>query len=268
MIITGVLNTDDWRKWYHTWLDRLTRGALTGWLANSEACKRSLVQREKHPAELIKVMYDGIDVNYWQKGEDPTTRERIRKEFGCGSENIMCVTVANLREQKGHTYLMEAATEVLKANPQMRFVLIGADFLDGAIQAHCKNLGIEHAVIFEGHRKDIRDIYEAADITVMPSLWEGLPISLTESMSMEQPVVSTTVSGIPELVVDGVTGLLVEPRDVEALVKALLEMGGDDKKRKAMGQAGRQRVCEKFTIERMIKEKLEYYQTRLELAGK
>ena len=260
VVLTGTLDTHDWRKWYHVWLDRITRWTVTGWIPNSEACKRRLVDIEKHPAPKINVIYDGIDVRAWTRRHDSQIRRRLREEFDCDEQTILCVMVANLRYQKGHPFLIEAVPRVLKVNPNMRFLLVGTDFLKGQLQKSCRDLDVEKAVIFAGHRLDIRDIYEAADVAVLPSLFEGLPISLIEAMSMELPVVSTTVSGIPELVVDGVTGLLVPPKDVEALTEALVKMGADPEKRSRMGRSGRQRVIEKFSIERMVKELANYYQ--------
>ena len=260
VVLTGTLDTHEWRKWYHVWLDRITRWTVAGWIPNSEACKRRLIEVEKHPAPKIKVIYDGIDISAWTRRDDSRIRQHLCEEFNCNEQAILCVTVANLRYQKGHPFLIEAVPRVLKVNPNMRFLLVGTDFLNGQLQRSCRDLGIEKAVIFAGYRGDIRDIYEAADVAVLPSLYEGLPISLIEAMSMELPVVSTTVSGIPELVVDDVTGLLVPPKDVDALTEALVKIGASPEKRRQMGQAGRQRVLEKFSIERMVKELANYYQ--------
>lgn len=266
VVVTGFLETGDWRKWYHIWLDRLTRWAVNGWIPNSKACRQILLKREKHPESRIKVIYDGIDTKKWTRQGDTHIRQRIREEFGCSNEAALCVTVANLRYEKGHPYLIEAALKVLKVNSNIHFALIGADFLRGEIQKRCRQLGLEQSVTFAGYRSDIHDIYEAADIAVLPSLFEGLPICLIEAMSMELPVVATNISGIPELVVDGTTGLLVPPRDPDALSAAIIEMGISPEKRKQMGQAGRQRVNEMFTIERMIEELLNYYQQQFQLA--
>jgi len=260
VVITGVLSTDDWRKWYHVWLDRATNWAVTGWIPNAYACERSLMEREGYTAERIHVIYDGIDVSYWTRNPDPSVRSRFRKNWGYNEDNIVFVTVANLRLDKGVQFLIEAIPAVLQECAQARFLLVGIDLMAGRLQDRCKQLGIEHAVAFAGFRRDIRNIYEAADVAVLPSLREGLPICLIEAMSMELPVVATWVSGTPELVSDGDTGVLVPPGDVKVLTKALITMTSSAEQRGQMGQAARNRVCTMFAIDRMIEELLDYYQ--------
>jgi glycosyltransferase involved in cell wall biosynthesis len=263
VVLTGTLDTHEWRRWYHILLDRLTRWPVKGWLVNAEACRRRLITVEKHPPDLVTLMYDGIDTRAWTRSGDKGVREKIRRDFGCKDDTILCVTVANLREQKGHIYLIEAIPAILKINPRMRFVFVGSDFFNGRLQKKCEELGISDFVVFAGFRADIFNIYEAADVAVLPSWFEGLPICLIEAMSMELPVVSTTVSGIPELVVNGVTGLLVPSKQVEPLIEALVEIGSSEEKRKAMGKAGRQRVLEKFSLDRMVTELTAYYEQKV-----
>jgi glycosyltransferase involved in cell wall biosynthesis len=268
VIITGVLSTDDWRKWYHVWLDRATGWAVDSWIANSKACKKSVVDREKYPPERISVIYDGIDISYWTKVDENSDRERLRREWGFSEDNIVFVTVANLRPDKGVQFLIEAIPAVLDKQPKSCFVLVGSDWMGGKLQNRCKQLGIENAVIFTGFRRDIHAIYQAADAAVLPSLREGLPICLIEAMSMELPIVASMVSGIPELVVEGQTGLLVPSRNIEALTIALQTIGQNEIMRMEMGKAGKKRVRENFTIERMAKELIEYYDKKLTEARK
>lgn len=259
VIVTGVLSTDDWRKWYHVWLDRATGWAVKGWIANSYACKKSLVDREKYSPERISVMYDGIDTSYWTKIKNSSARERLRREWGFSEDNIVFVTVANLRPDKGVQYLIEAIPTVLVKQPKARFVLVGSDWMGGTLQINCRQLGIENAVTFTGFRRDIRDIYQAGDATILPSLREGLPICLIEAMSMELPVIATAVSGTPELVDNGYTGYLIAPRDSQQLAEKVIKLSENGELRRKFGLAGRKKVCEKFEIKRMINELLKYY---------
>ena len=263
VILSASASTEDWRKWYHILLDRLTGWPVKGWIANSQACRQRLLTVEKHPAELVTVIYSGIDTAAWIRSGDKNIRDKIRREFGCKDDTILCVTVANLRNPKGHIYLIEAILAVLEENSRMRFVFVGSDFLNGQLQRRCRELGIENDVVFAGFRSDIFDIYSAADVAVLPSWYEGLPVSLMEAMSMELPVVSTTVSGIPELVVNGVTGLLVPPKQVKPLAKALIEIGSSEEKRRVMGKAGRNRILEKFLVDRVVVELTAYYEQKV-----
>jgi glycosyltransferase involved in cell wall biosynthesis len=260
LILTGVVSTDDWRKWYHVWLDRATGWTVNGWIANSQACKKSLVEREKYRPERISVIYDGIDISYWTKDNKSPVRKKLRKQWGNSDDDIVFVTVANLRPDKGVQFLIEAIPTVFHKQPKARFVLVGSDWMGGRLQARCKQLGIENIVIFAGFRRDIRDIYHAADITILPSLREGLPICLIEAMSMELPVIATSVGGTLELVQNGQTGILIEAGNVDAICKAVIEMAADTQKRRQMGMIGRQRVTKMFSIDRMIKQLLNFYE--------
>ncbi len=266
VVLTGVISTDDWRRRHHIWLDRLTRWGVTRWVANSHACKRSLVEREKHPAERIDVIYDAIDVAHWTRRGDGTLRPALRRQWGWDDDSIVYVTVANLRPLKGVQFLIEAVPMVLAAQPRARFLLVGTDEMGGQLQHRCASLGIQDAVAFAGFQDNVRDIYEASDVAVLPSLHEGLPICLIEAMSMELPVVATAVSGTPELVDEGRTGLLVPPGDVKALGNALIRVSADPVHQERMGQAGRKCVCETFGIERMVQELEEYYERQVRSA--
>ncbi|MHC4394354.1 MAG: glycosyltransferase [Planctomycetota bacterium] len=263
VILTGVLSTDDWRRFYHVWLDRMTSMAVTKWVANAKACKRSLMEREKFAADRIDVIYDGIDVSRWSKNNDEKVRNKLRNEFGYKQDELVFVTVANLRPDKGIGFLIEAIPEVISIHKSVRFLLVGRDLMDGELQEKCKQMGLEEIVTFAGFRSDIKDIYESVNAVVLPSLREGLPICLIEAMSMELPVVATFVSGTPELVDDEKTGFLVPPKDIKALSRALIKIVSNEEIRKIMGVAGSYKVNKMFKIERMVEELLEYYQRHL-----
>lgn len=263
VIITGVLNTDDWRKWYHVWIDRSTARCVTAWIPNSKACAESLIRRERFPAEKIYTMYDGINVDNWSLSGEPSRRVSTRRALGLGDCHILMATVGNLRHQKGYPYLIEAVPGIIERFPDARFLFVGRGPMEDALKARCRELGIDNVVIFAGYRSDIKDLYEASDVALLPSLYEGLPISLIEAMAMELPVISTKVSGIPELVVDGRTGLLIDPADSTQIVEAVNALLADDDRRKRMGAAGRQRVVDTFNLFRMRDELFAFYEQKL-----
>lgn len=260
IILTSTLSTDDWRKWYHVWLDRLTSWTVNGWIPNSNACKQSLIEREKFCDKKIHVIYDGIDISYWTRTPKKTSFESLRSQWDYSEKDIIFATIANLRPDKGIHFLIEAISSILKKHENARFVVAGDDCMGGQLQNKARELGVDHAIKFLGFRKDIKEIYESVDAVILPSLREGLPICLIEAMSMELPVIATAVSGTPELVDDGITGILVPPKDPEAISKAVNKICSDLEIYKQKGVAGRKRVCDLFTIERMIEQLLEYYQ--------
>jgi glycosyltransferase involved in cell wall biosynthesis len=254
VVTTAVLSTDDWRRWYHVACDRATSWAVDEWIANSTACKRSLLQREAVAPRRVRVIYDGIDGAHWQRSAIPASvRRGVREGFGFDETNIVCITVANLHPAKGLQFLIDAAATVLDLVPHVRFLFVGQDHMNGQLQAKCRELGIDRAVVFAGFQSDIRSLLAASEIAVLPSLREGLPISLMEAMSMSLPVVATRVSGIPELVSQDV-GYLVNEGDPAALIEPIVALSRDEELRRRHGEAARSRITSHFTIERMLRE--------------
>lgn len=260
VVLTGVVSTDDWRKWYHVWLDRLTRWAVTRWVCNAEACKRSVVERERHPADRVDVIYDAIETNLWSPVRDASWRAALRRQWGWPDDAVVGVTVAVMRPDKGLQYLIEAAPGVVRAVPQARFLLVGMDEMEGRLHQKAREAGMEGIIAFAGFQDDLKKLYAACDLAVLPSLREGLPLFLVEAMCMQLPVVATNVGGIPELVSAPQSGLLVPPRDAGALAEALAAVMGDAQRREAMGRAARDRALRTFRIERMVEDRQRYYE--------
>jgi len=145
---------------------------------------------------------------------------------------------------------------------ELKLLLVGDDpFGDGRqrTEALARELDLGSACVFTGVRRDVPDLMAASDVFVMSSLWEGLGLVFLEAMATGLPVVSTRVSAIPEVVVDGETGLLVPPADDAALADALVRLAREPALRARLGAAGRARVRERFGLERMIDETLAVY---------
>ena len=143
-------------------------------------------------------------------------------------------------------------------------MLVGADLEQGgayerALRHRADELGVTDRVVFAGYRDDAARVVAAADVLALPSWTEGLPLVVLEAMALGRPVVATTVGGTPELVSDGETGLLVPPRDVEALTAALKRVLDDGDLRRRLGEAGKRRVAERFSSEAMTRDVLAIY---------
>ena len=141
-----------------------------------------------------------------------------------------------------------------------RFVIAGEGELRPALERQIKEHRLEKHVLLAGFRPDVLSLHKAFDIFVMSSITEGLGTSLLDAMAAARPIVATTTGGIPEVVVDGVTGFLVAPRDDAAMAAAIVKLLKDPDLRKRMGQAGLARARELFSAERMLKETLKVYQ--------
>ena len=168
--------------------------------------------------------------------------------------------VAALVPHKGHRHLIEAAAIVVKTIPDARFVIAGEGELRPALERQIKEHHLEKHVFLLGFRPDVLSVHKAFDVFVMSSLTEGLGTSLLDAMACGKPIVATTAGGIPEVVADGKTGLLVPPRDHEAMANAIMTLLRDEGLRRAMGAAGDARVRDRFSAERMVQDTLAVYQ--------
>lgn len=188
--------------------------------------------------------------------------KKIRAEFHIGHGPLV-VTVGRLTEPKGHQYLIQALPNLLCRWPDLRCLIVGDGALMERLTHLVATLGLERVCLFAGKRNDIQDILGAADMVVLPSVSEGFPFVLLEAMAASRAVVATQVNGVPELIEDRVTGRLVPPRDSAALARAIQELLENPMARKAMAQNGHQRVRERFTAERMVRETVSVFESAL-----
>ena len=168
--------------------------------------------------------------------------------------------VGRLVEAKGFQYMLEAAPEILERFPDAHFVLIGDGPYRECLAAQCEKQGISSHVLFAGKRDDMPRVYRSLDILVLPSLNEGMPMTLLEGMAASLPVVATQVGGIPKMIRAGETGLLVSPMDVQGLRQAIETLLGDLAMRCRMGEAGRRWVSENASVEQMAQSYLRHYE--------
>jgi L-malate glycosyltransferase len=149
---------------------------------------------------------------------------------------------------------------VLRDVPDARVVILGEGELRAALEHQVKQLHLEKHVLLPGFREDVLALLKGFDIFVMSSETEGLGTSILDAMACGKPVVATRTGGIPEVVEDGVTGLLVEPRDPKSLAQAITTLLQDGGRRAAMGAAGLARVRERFTVDRMVAATIAVYE--------
>jgi glycosyltransferase involved in cell wall biosynthesis len=149
---------------------------------------------------------------------------------------------------------------VVQQVPDARFIIAGEGELRSALERQIKDYHLEKHVLLAGFRPDVLSLHKAFDIFVMSSVTEGLGTSLLDAMAAGKPIVATRAGGIPEVVADGETGLIVAPRDHEALAEAIIRLLKDDDLRRGMGDAGRARARALFGAERMVQNTLHVYQ--------
>jgi len=202
------------------------------------------------PGRLVTI-YNGIDTERF-RSLDPKEADAFRHEFQIDQDAPLIGIIARFHREKGHSILIDASPGILDRFPKAKILLVGEGDTRAAIEEEVHTLGLSDSIMFAGIRQDIPRVLSALDLFVLPSLWEGMPIVILEAMAAGLPVVATRVGGIPEVVEDGVTGLLVPPRDPEALAEAIIALLQDRKRAEAMGRAGRKRVEKHFSAERMV----------------
>ena len=230
------------------------------YIAVSEAVKRVLIEGGVS-AQKIEIVRSCIDLERFDKAE---IRD-VRTGWGIGKEAVVIGNIAHMADHKGQIYLISAADIVKRRWPNVRFVIVGDGELRGELEAEARKLSLDGVMIFAGFRKDIPSILASFDIFAFPSHLEGLGTSLLDAMAMKKPIVSTTAGGIPEIVEDCVNGILVPPKDPEALATAIIRLVEDDALRFRYGNAGRRIVEERFTVDRMAEKTEAVYKKLLSI---
>lgn len=197
----------------------------------------------------IVPVQNGVDTLRYRPPED---LQQLRRSLGIDRDADIVTIVGSVSERKGHRDFLDAAKQILGSRPLTLFLVLGDD-LEGngayrvAMEDYARALGVAGKVRFLGFRGDAADWIAASDVIVLPSLKEGLPLSLAEAHGCGKPVVATRVDGIPEIVEDGVSGYLLEPHDVEGMVGAVTRLLESEPRRMQMGAAGRQRAEQVFS---------------------
>jgi glycosyltransferase involved in cell wall biosynthesis len=205
--------------------------------------------------------YDGGRVETIHYGLDgpPSTRSEITPaQAGVPAAGELLLAAGRLTEQKDHATALRAFAVVRKRRPDVCLAILGGGPLAGETRQLARTLGVEEAVFLPG-RVELADWLDAATVFVHPSRWEGFGMVLLEAMLAGLPIAATRASAIPEVVSDGVTGLLVAPGDWRGLAAALDELVGDRERAVALGTAGRERARRRFSVERMTARTLALY---------
>ncbi|MBI1321033.1 MAG: glycosyltransferase [Candidatus Hydrogenedens sp.] len=211
---------------------------------------------EEHLAEGIgqrsqyRVIFSGIDTAPYD--DAIAMREATRAALGCPPGALLIGGVGRLEPIKGFTYFVEAALRLADALPEARFVLAGQGSETEAIRRRAAPLGDRFQML--GLRADVPALMAAFDVCVVPSVNEGMGRVLLEAGAAGTPVAASRVGGIPDIVDDGETGLLVAPRDADALAAALRELAASPERRALMGAAARAKVVPRFSLEAMVRD--------------
>lgn len=206
--------------------------------------------------DRVTVARNAIDVAGFTL--DALPRGQIRRELGLADGPLVTV-VGRLSGEKGHYDLLRAGVLVKAAEPTVRFLIVGDGPLRNQLETMATEVGLADSVIFTGYRSDVASCLAASDLFVLPSLREGIPSVLLEAMSIGLPVICTRVGGVPEVVTDGETGMLVAPSSPTQLAEAILYLLYDPARAQQMGVKGRDRVVAEFAPARVVAQWAEIY---------
>ncbi|HUF25132.1 MAG TPA: glycosyltransferase [Vicinamibacterales bacterium] len=242
---------------------RIKRNAFSLWkyhqvnlfLCASEVVRQHLIA-DGIPARLTTTVHDGIDLRH----VDASPPVDLHAELWLPHGAPIVGTVGALVPHKGHRHFVAAAARVLRKVPDARFLIVGEGDERPALEAQIRQLKLEKHVILAGWRPDVLSVHKAFDLFVLSSVTEGLGTALLDAMACRRAVVATRTGGVDEAVDEDRTGLLVEPHDEPALARAIITLLGDEPARRRMGEAGRARVEEKFSVERMVADTLDAYE--------
>jgi glycosyltransferase involved in cell wall biosynthesis len=240
----------------------IKEGALSRWkyrqvdcfICASEAIRRMVIA-DGVPAARAVTVHEGIDLGHVEAAPPAD----LHAELWLPHQAPIVGNVAALVPHKGQRHLIEAAALVLKRVPDARFVIAGEGELRESLERQIREHHLDKHVFLVGFRPDVLSLHRAFDIFVMSSVTEGLGTSLLDAMACGKPVVATSAGGMPEVVTDGTTGILVPPRDHDAMAGAIVRLLTDEHARRAMGAAGEARVREHFSSERMVQDTLGVY---------
>jgi glycosyltransferase involved in cell wall biosynthesis len=235
---------------------RLFEKCVDRYIAVSQAVARQLSRTFHVPPQKVRVIHNTIPFGRF----DRQASQQLRAALSRGAERPIVLTVARLDKQKGHVTLLNAISHV----PDAIFVLAGDGPEKASLEAQARERGIGDRIIFLGYRSDIPDLLAGCDLFVLPSIYEGLPLSILEAMAAERAVVATAVGGVPEAVLDGETGWLVPPGDPVALARAIQALLSNPLLAGRMGAAGKARVQREFSSSTMVQRITQTYEELLD----
>ncbi len=227
----------------------------------SDAARRAYLATGSDRQDRVVTVHNGVAGD-----ARPGAGVRIRRELGLHDDDVVLAMVAVLRPGKGHDRALEAVAQLRRANPHVRLVILGSGPSEAEIAELARPLG--DGVLLTGHRDDVLDVLDATDVLVHPTEADAFPTALLEAMAARVPVVATAVGGIPEIVEDGLSGVLLDALPTTAdLATALHGLITDAARRHALGTAGRLRFEREFTAARWAERTRAVYEQALGIAG-
>jgi L-malate glycosyltransferase len=261
---TPLDDRSPWLRRADRWVSR--SGLAHRMVAASEYLRSYCMDREGlHPGRVVTIR-NGVDPMYGS-AEARSRRAATRSALGLEPDHVGILTVARLSREKGLESLLEAATSLAARRPEARFLWVGDGELRDDLELRVRQHELADRILILRDRRDVPELLGASDLFVLPSLSEGMPNAVLEAMAAGLPVVATSVGGTPEAVIEGETGWLVPPGDPAALARAIGAALDDPDARARLGEAGRRRVQESFSLASYVGGFEDLYEELLESHG-
>jgi glycosyltransferase involved in cell wall biosynthesis len=229
----------------HRFAERLLMPGTDRVVASAESVRQFYIRQVHADPAKVEVIYNAVD---WAQLKTTIGRDEMRASLNVPCDRPVAGVIARLTEQKGHQYLFDAIAQTPEL-AGLHLLVIGDGDLGDHLRRRVDALGLSSRVHFLGARRDLGDLLSAMDVFVLPSLWEGLPLSLVLAMGAGVPIVATNVAGVPEVVEDGRTGLLVPSADEAALGRAVGRLVTDPALARRLADAARATVRPRFGID-------------------
>jgi glycosyltransferase involved in cell wall biosynthesis len=239
-------------------IDKIT-SLLTGpyYVPCSEFVRNSYRRNYGLDDGKTQVIYNSVDPR--ALAADAGAAARLRSEFDLPEDAFIYLNVGRLDQQKNHRLLFRAFSQVAAGHPDVFLLLAGVGNLEAELKTAAADLGIDKQVMFLGRRNDIGALLELADVFVFPSLFEGHPVALIEAMFKSAPCIASRIEVFEEVVIDGETGLLVDPGSADELKEAMLELYDNAGLRKSLGENACREVKTKYTLAVIIGQWEDFY---------
>jgi glycosyltransferase involved in cell wall biosynthesis len=242
-------------------IENVSNRGLHRAIAVSQATRQAWMERTGIDGNKIDIIYNGINLSQFPRSVDI---QQMKRNLGIAEKDKVIGVPARLHPMKGHRYLIDAVPQIKRHIPHLKVLLMGEGPLREELTAQIKAAGLTDTCLLLGHREDIRELLCLLDVGILPSVsLETFGLALVEMMACRKAVVASRFSGIPEVVLDGETGLLVPPGNPPALAEAVIALLNDPQRCRRMGEKGRERAEQYFTQEQMLKKTFAFYEGML-----
>jgi glycosyltransferase involved in cell wall biosynthesis len=239
--------------WFQKVADRALEPYTDIALAVSKSTAEFVVRARQIPASKVKIVYLGVPLEEFSRVRTPAEIAEARRELGIQEGEFAVGTITRLHDSKGNSYLVDAAVKVVAERPRTRFFLVGEGPLLGDLERQAAALGLGDRFVFAGFRRDVARTLSAFDLSVFPSLWEGTPLTVFETLAMGKPIVATDADGLADVLTNAHDAVIVPKRNATALADRIIWAIDRPQDRARLGEAAR-RTGHQFDIDLFVRK--------------